>query len=123
MAKQSTPGLPKRVKNLLRGIRDPFMVISEARQNLSFRQMPALIRALVYRNIQSGQAFPYLFPKSIEELRKDDRTLAEVPLDVEIWWGASFLSIYSSRLNNYLGRKRQIETRIWQSDYVLRLSD
>jgi hypothetical protein len=123
MGKVSAASLPIRIKNLMRGTRNPFEVVSSARGQLSARQMPALAKALAFKHYQGRPAFPYLFPREIEDLRRDDRSLAPVRLAVEIHWTASLLSNYVGRINSYLSIKHLIEAKLWQEDYAAALKE
>jgi hypothetical protein len=61
--------------------------------------------------------FPFLFPKSLSQLRPDDRTLAPISLKSELTWMTAVFGIYESRLNRILCLKRQVEAAILDGSY------
>jgi hypothetical protein len=114
---KATSELPLQIKNLLRGTRDLYGQISLLRPALSRRHLPGLAKWLfTYRMLARGFDLGRR-PRSLKRLRNETRAMGPIAAIGEVEWAASWLTLESNFLSDFVRRRESFDKTLLILDY------
>ena len=107
--KNAKSSLPLDLRNRLASSPRPFGITSDARRNLSERQLSILAKYTCALASMGKPILPSLSAKRLSDFRLDDRELKEIPFSKELTWVAALLEHHADLLNDLLTIKLRVE--------------
>src|SRR5579872_3454501 len=117
------PTLPRSLRNLLRGAKDPYVQLSKIRREVSTGLYPALVSWIPNLAQKNRYFLGGRFPTNIRVLRRELRILLPVSCASEIIWCSLVLSHHTMRLAEFCSQSQIFETHLLSGNYEEAESD